>query len=85
MEKVMKHVNLTFWEKLFNPIRRLNFAKNTKNILDYHIMDANLHGRNKPETIKQIIMPSSYSEHIKSNMARKIMGNKKTYKYITIT
>ena len=59
MEKTMRYVNLTFWEKLFSTIRRLNFPKNVKNILDYHIMDADLHGRNKPETIKQILMPRS--------------------------
>ena len=56
MEKTMRYVNLTFWEKLFSTIRKLNFPKRTKNVLDLHIMDVDLHERTKPETMKQILI-----------------------------
>ena len=52
MEKVMKYVNMNFWEKLFRTISKLNFGKKPQNILDYHIMDTNLHNNEENTYIK---------------------------------
>jgi hypothetical protein len=53
MEKIMKHVNLRFWENIFNTIR-----KTIENPLDLHIMDVEIPvSKQQPTKINKIMMP----------------------------
>ena len=52
----MKHVNLTFWEKLFKTVRKTFYNKTIDNPLEYHITDAKIPGKQqKPTKIKDIM------------------------------
>jgi hypothetical protein len=60
MEKIMKNVNLNFWENLFKTIRKTFYNKTVENSLDHHILYAKIPGnKQKPPKINQIMMPSN--------------------------
>ena len=55
MEKVMKFVNLQFWEQLFKTLRKVLF-KDKSNILEYHILDPSIKGKqHAAENIKKLV------------------------------
>jgi putative heme degradation protein len=55
MDKIMKFVNLQFWEQLFKTLRKV-FFRNKSNILEYHILDSIIKGKqHTAENIKKLI------------------------------
>jgi hypothetical protein len=39
IEKIMKHVNLNFWQDVFKTLRKIFYTQKNKNPLDMFIMD----------------------------------------------